>query len=311
MYPKPVQTPHPPIHVGGESNAALRRVARHGQGWYSLQPQARGPRRAAGPPRRPARRRGPQPGADITLTVCPYFQPRRRGDHRGLPARRASTAWSCSASRSTVDMLQSQLDDPRHHRPRTRSRLTRPASLPLPLGPVVTWSGDRPEARRLPWSRTLPLTDGVVTIRAMRHGDAAQLIDGRDAQFHRFFGEGSRDPRPTAVIEVNSEIVGWVDYDHDDDRTWLEPHECNVGYNVFPAHRGQGIAQRAVRLLLERIAGTGEFRVATFLIDVENEASLSVATGVGAAEQWRRVEDDGHSTVFLTVSIDGVVGPTP
>ncbi|MEM7216743.1 MAG: LLM class F420-dependent oxidoreductase [Pseudomonadota bacterium] len=32
--PKPVQTPHPPVYFGGESDAALRRVARHGQGWY-------------------------------------------------------------------------------------------------------------------------------------------------------------------------------------------------------------------------------------------------------------------------------------
>jgi probable F420-dependent oxidoreductase len=36
MYPKPVQTPHPPIHFGGESNAALRRVADLGQGWYGF-----------------------------------------------------------------------------------------------------------------------------------------------------------------------------------------------------------------------------------------------------------------------------------
>jgi len=36
MYPKPVQTPHPPIHVGGETDAALRRVARLGQGWFSF-----------------------------------------------------------------------------------------------------------------------------------------------------------------------------------------------------------------------------------------------------------------------------------
>src|SRR6186997_170685 len=36
MYPKPVQQPHPPIHVGGESDAALRRVARFGQGWFSF-----------------------------------------------------------------------------------------------------------------------------------------------------------------------------------------------------------------------------------------------------------------------------------
>ena len=32
--PKPVQTPHPPIYFGGESAAALRRVAQRGQGWY-------------------------------------------------------------------------------------------------------------------------------------------------------------------------------------------------------------------------------------------------------------------------------------
>jgi len=34
--PKPVQEPHPPLLVGGESDAALRRAARHGTGWYGL-----------------------------------------------------------------------------------------------------------------------------------------------------------------------------------------------------------------------------------------------------------------------------------
>ena len=32
--PKPVQSPHPPIYVGGESDPALRRVAALGDGWY-------------------------------------------------------------------------------------------------------------------------------------------------------------------------------------------------------------------------------------------------------------------------------------
>ena len=31
--PKPVQTPHPPLIFGGESDAALRRIAAVGQGW--------------------------------------------------------------------------------------------------------------------------------------------------------------------------------------------------------------------------------------------------------------------------------------
>jgi alkanesulfonate monooxygenase SsuD/methylene tetrahydromethanopterin reductase-like flavin-dependent oxidoreductase (luciferase family) len=74
MYPKPVQTPHPPIHVGGESDAAMRRVARHGQGWYSFN---RRPEDLDGPLARldaalAAEGRGRD---DIELTVCPYFNP--------------------------------------------------------------------------------------------------------------------------------------------------------------------------------------------------------------------------------------------
>ena len=36
FYPKPVQKPHPPIIIGGNSDAALRRTAQQGQGWYAL-----------------------------------------------------------------------------------------------------------------------------------------------------------------------------------------------------------------------------------------------------------------------------------
>ena len=34
--PAPVQRPHPPIWIGGHSRAALRRVARHGDGWHPV-----------------------------------------------------------------------------------------------------------------------------------------------------------------------------------------------------------------------------------------------------------------------------------
>lgn len=74
MYPKPVQTPHPPIHVGGESDAAMRRVARHGQGWFSFnrlpedlpEPLARLNAALAAEGRS---------RSDVVLSVSPYFNP--------------------------------------------------------------------------------------------------------------------------------------------------------------------------------------------------------------------------------------------
>jgi probable F420-dependent oxidoreductase len=36
MYPKPVQKPHPPILVGGESTPALRRAGEVGDGWFGV-----------------------------------------------------------------------------------------------------------------------------------------------------------------------------------------------------------------------------------------------------------------------------------
>ncbi|HVM66546.1 MAG TPA: LLM class flavin-dependent oxidoreductase, partial [Acidimicrobiales bacterium] len=72
VSPTPVQTPHPPIHIGGETDAALRRVARHGQGWHTFN---RAPADMAGALARldellaaEGRTR-----ADCVITVCPYM----------------------------------------------------------------------------------------------------------------------------------------------------------------------------------------------------------------------------------------------
>jgi probable F420-dependent oxidoreductase len=74
QYPKPVQQPHPPIWFGGESDAALRRVADLGQGWYpfSIEPDV-----LAGRLRdleRLLTERG-RKRADIQVNVCPYLRP--------------------------------------------------------------------------------------------------------------------------------------------------------------------------------------------------------------------------------------------
>jgi probable F420-dependent oxidoreductase len=74
MHPKPIQSPHPPLHFGGESDAALRRVARVGQGWHTFN---RLPDQLDEPLATLDRFLDEEgrTRADIELTVSPYFNP--------------------------------------------------------------------------------------------------------------------------------------------------------------------------------------------------------------------------------------------
>jgi GNAT superfamily N-acetyltransferase len=122
-------------------------------------------------------------------------------------------------------------------------------------------------------------TDGVVTLRPPRAGDAQVLIEGRDDEFVRWLGPGAEIPSPVACVWVGDELVGWVDYDVE--HAWLKPGEVNVGYYLFPAARGKGYASRAVELLLQHLAAETEHSVATLLIHPENDRSLRLAGRLG------------------------------
>jgi probable F420-dependent oxidoreductase len=74
MFPKPVQFPQPPVHIGGESDPALARAARVGQGWHTFN---RKPGDLAGPLGRLDELLAAEGRSrdDLTITVCPYFEP--------------------------------------------------------------------------------------------------------------------------------------------------------------------------------------------------------------------------------------------
>jgi RimJ/RimL family protein N-acetyltransferase len=126
-----------------------------------------------------------------------------------------------------------------------------------------------------------PVTDGIVTVRQPAQGDAALLISGRDEEFRRWLGPGSRCPDPTGCVVAGGQVVGWVDYDTD--RPWLNRGAVNIGYNLFAAHRGRGYATRAVRLLVHHLAIQATVRNATLLIHPDNRRSLAVARRAGFA----------------------------
>ena len=115
-------------------------------------------------------------GDDIELTVCPYLQPLGDGAVERYRERGVDRlVMLCLAF--DVDLLDEPARHAGHQGPRTRRRLTHPWGL----APV------------------LPSTDGIVTLRARQDGDAAVLIASRDAEFHRFMGDGRLRPQPTAV----------------------------------------------------------------------------------------------------------------
>ena len=72
--PKPVQQPHPPIHFGGESDAALKRVADLGQGWYgfNIGPEETGERLKVLDGLLAARGRK---RSDVLISIGPYMIP--------------------------------------------------------------------------------------------------------------------------------------------------------------------------------------------------------------------------------------------
>jgi RimJ/RimL family protein N-acetyltransferase len=146
-------------------------------------------------------------------------------------------------------------------------------------------SGPVPPLRR-------PLTDGVVTVRQRRAADVAAIAAAsHDPQTLRWLVDPAMDAEasrtsmsrveeawrsgraaPLTISDAGTdEAVGIINVQFSDDT------QASVAYSVFPAHRGQGIAPRAVRLV------TGwalrDLGVAQVLLeaDEENAASLRVA----------------------------------
>ena len=124
------------------------------------------------------------------------------------------------------------------------------------------------------------MSDDLVTIRAPIEEDLRTLTDGRDAEFDRWLAAEGNAPPPAACIEVDGQVVGWVDYDTR--RPWLEEREVNIGYFLLPDYRRRGYATRAMRLMLRHLSVRTPYEVATFAIARDNVRSVAVAERLGA-----------------------------
>ncbi len=107
MYPKPVQSPHPPLHFGGETAPALARVARAGQGWHTFN---RRPEDLAAPLADLDRQLAAHGRTrdEIHVTVCPYFQeltPERTEQYAEAGADAVAALFFATAEADVAPML--------------------------------------------------------------------------------------------------------------------------------------------------------------------------------------------------------------
>ncbi len=108
-YPKPVQTPHPPIHFGGESDAALERVADLGQGWYGFDLDPAGFAARVQRLDELLALRG-RTRREITLSVSPYLRATSEADLAAYAAAGADQVILTAFARN-ADGLRRRLDE--------------------------------------------------------------------------------------------------------------------------------------------------------------------------------------------------------
>lgn len=141
-----------------------------------------------------------------------------------------------------------------------------------------------------------PLSDGIVLLRCRRACDLDAISAASyDPETRRWLTDPPMDAQARAasmqrVAEAfrtgrsaplviadgeNNEPIGLINLQFRDD------HVATIAYSVFPAHRGKGVAARAVRLMTEWAFGPLGLTELLLEIDPKNVASVRVAEKCG------------------------------
>jgi RimJ/RimL family protein N-acetyltransferase len=144
------------------------------------------------------------------------------------------------------------------------------------------------------------LTDGVITLRRRTLADVNAHVQGQDDAISRWLDwDAPTVENVTAMIEQSnaaweSQLRRYEFGISDASRghlqgiclancldPLLEAGDVNLAYVVFPNHRGQGLAGRAIELLCGWVANDSAAETAVLKIDDDNTASRKVAAKHG------------------------------
>ena len=143
------------------------------------------------------------------------------------------------------------------------------------------------------------LTDGVIFLRPLHLGDAADHLAGEDEEIARWLSGGrstlagvqgyitsceehwrTNGPRRAfGVFDCSSNrLIGSIEANL---AYRSVPGQVNVSYGVFAGWRGKGVAQRALDLMSSYLRTSTEVRQVVVRIACENAASLRVVEKAG------------------------------
>jgi RimJ/RimL family protein N-acetyltransferase len=159
----------------------------------------------------------------------------------------------------------------------------------------------------------VPLSDGVVVLRARRVEDvAATAAASHDPETLRWLKDPPMDAAARASALERTErlwrtgeaaplVIADAAADHPMgmiNLRFADDREASVAYNVFPEHRGRGVASRAVELVAGWAFGQLGLERLVLEADPANTASVRVAQRTGFTPAGSRVDDGTTLLVF-------------
>ena len=167
----------------------------------------------------------------------------------------------------------------------------------------------RPSSFEGPWL----VADGVVALHPLRVDDVEVHEAGQDAELIRWLSGGAASyerqlqwleeqahacATGAPVVDVGvhhldlDALVGTVGLQSA--MTYLSPGQVNISYGLYPAHRGRGLATRAVLLGMRLAASWWPVREFVIRVDPANTPSVAVAVRCGFTLSRATSDEHGH-----------------